>query len=45
MSNWTFFLYDILSLVKESYTIDLIYQDYYKAFLLLLYGILIETLG
>lgn len=31
--------------VKKSYAIDLIHQDYCKAFLLLLYKILIETLG
>lgn len=36
-----FFLFD----VEKSYAIDLIHQDYCKAFLLLLYSILIETLG
>jgi len=39
MSNWPFFLYDTLSLVKKSYTTDLIHQDYHEPFVLLLYNI------
>lgn len=47
MSNWPFFLFSSWHFKpgRKSYTIDLLYQDYYEAFLLLLYNILIETLG